>query len=71
MRARNRSDKDKALLLDDRASAARYSIGVSTLRNISDEIGAVVRLGRIRRNNIQKLDRYFGIVPESEPVEEG
>ena len=69
MRARNRSDK--ALLLDDRASAARYSIGVNTLWKKSEEIGAVVRLGRIRRNNIQKLDRYFGIVPESDPVEEG
>lgn len=63
MRARRRSTDPTItpVLLDDAAAAARYSIGICNLRKIADAEHAVVRIGRLRRNNVLILDRFFGI----------
>lgn len=63
MRARKRSTDPTItpVLLDDAQAAARYSIGVCNLRKIADAEHAVVRIGRLRRNNVLILDAYFGI----------
>ena len=49
------------ILLTDAEAAMRYGIGKTLLRQISDEAGAVVRIGRCRRIDIRKLDDYFGL----------
>lgn len=61
MRARRKDPTITPVLLDDRTAAARYSIGVCTLRKIADAEHAVIRVGRSRRNNVTILDAYFGI----------
>lgn len=68
MRARKRSTDPTItpVLLDDAQAAARYSIGICNLRKIADAEHAVVKIGRLRRNNIAILDRFFGISVLSE-----
>lgn len=50
-----------AVLLSDRDAAARYSLGVTHMRKIAEQANAVVMIGRCRRNNIRKLDEFFGL----------
>ena len=67
MRARTRTaNQENCVLLDDPDAAQRYQISISLLRKISEEQGAVVRVGRLRRNRVSVLDSYFGIEPQAE-----
>ena len=50
-----------AVLLTDQAAAARYNIGVTNMRKLAKQADAIVMLGRCRRNDVRKLDRFFGL----------
>lgn len=50
--------EERALLND--ADLARYlSTGRATARKISEEAGAVVYFGRLKRNDRRKIDEYL------------
>ena len=46
-------------LLTEEQAKCRYNIGRSSLLKISDEIGAVVRIGRKRNYSRKVMDEYF------------
>lgn len=50
---------DGAVLLDTNHAAARYDLGTATTRRISQQIGATIRIGKLVRHDVGKLDAYF------------
>lgn len=40
-------------------ACARYSLGRNTMRNIAEEAGAVIRIGKCYRVNFSIMDQYM------------
>lgn len=51
-------------LLTEQQARTRYNIGRGSLLKLSDEIGAVVRIGNKRNYSRRKLDEYFYRIAE-------
>lgn len=46
-------------LITDDEGVVRYRIGRNAFRKLAEDAHAVVFLGRSRRNNVTKIDRYL------------
>lgn len=66
----NLSDADKICIFypiklsDLDQACTRYGIGRNTMRNVAEEAGAVVRIGRLWRVNLPVMDAYFDNITE-------
>ena len=55
----------EAYLITDDIGAGRCSIGISSFRKLSEEAGAVVKIGSRRLNNWKKITEYLDSISGS------
>lgn len=51
-------------LITDDEGVIRYRIGRNAFRKLAEDAHAVVFLGRSRRNNVTKIDKYLDSISE-------